>query len=592
MVDLTAGASDVELFHIEDGLIEIHKQRLAVGLPADDVEDTYSLIKQEIEARGFITKGLTPVTKLDGPPVTGKHPSEDDGLHTSSGTKRGKGGNANRTEVHALDGEPGEAGDPDNTGHDNVLPGGKAKQNKSPEGGSRTHAKGFGAPPAPPAPGTPPKPPVTPASAPIDGTDNEDPNDQAQDEQLNQNGEGTPSQGPAGEYTPHPFQPSDAIAAICGTCGRPIADHVGKSSGDQWSTYVSDYHLYELTKNGKVDPQVNPLLKRDFTTQERQQFAGNGVALPDGSFPIPDEASLHNAVRLVGHAGDPQSAMQHIIERAKTMGMQHALPPAWNVPDAGMEERPQVPQPGAHSMSPDQAQPGQTSSGPARSPAGGQQRPQGSGNPAPKPAASPGTSAIAPGANPPKPKSNYPGNAPTGFGKQMATAFKKAYDAGLDETAAWEVIETASVDTFEIGVVEKRAEDRYVMGPVYLPDTYDAHGEWATADELAKALTDYVETSTCSPSGDNRNIFFQHSAEPAGKWTQIMQWPKAVQATMQKSVDGVTKAVQETFPAGTVFMGAVLEPWAWDEVKKGRRVSWSMGGWAKRVDAEIARRTN
>lgn len=43
-----------------------------------------------------------------------------------------------------------------------------------------------------------------------------------------------------------------------------------------------------------------------------------------------------------------------------------------------------------------------------------------------------------------------------------------------------------------------------------------------------------------------------------------------------------------SLPAGTVYMGVVWQPWAWDLVRKGKLLGFSMGGWAKRVTAELA----
>ncbi|MGH7089367.1 MAG: XkdF-like putative serine protease domain-containing protein, partial [Stellaceae bacterium] len=69
--------------------------------------------------------------------------------------------------------------------------------------------------------------------------------------------------------------------------------------------------------------------KRNFTVKQRRQDAATGLALPDGSFPIRDEADLHNAVRLVGHAANPAAAKAHICARAKAMGLEGALPDDW-----------------------------------------------------------------------------------------------------------------------------------------------------------------------------------------------------------------------------------------------------------------------
>lgn len=71
------------------------------------------------------------------------------------------------------------------------------------------------------------------------------------------------------------------------------------------------------------------IMKRDFTESERKEMAQTGQAMPDGSFPIANEADLHNSIRLYGHAKDPAKAKAHIIARAKAMGCTGALPDGW-----------------------------------------------------------------------------------------------------------------------------------------------------------------------------------------------------------------------------------------------------------------------
>lgn len=68
---------------------------------------------------------------------------------------------------------------------------------------------------------------------------------------------------------------------------------------------------------------------RDFSEDERKQLAKSGEALPDGSFPIASEQDLQNAIHAVGRASDVEKAKQHIISRAKAMGLSRLLPDDW-----------------------------------------------------------------------------------------------------------------------------------------------------------------------------------------------------------------------------------------------------------------------
>ncbi len=66
-----------------------------------------------------------------------------------------------------------------------------------------------------------------------------------------------------------------------------------------------------------------------FTEAERRRLAKTGAAMPDGSFPIVDKASLDAAIHLVGRAHDPAAAKRHIIRRARALMLKHELPLHW-----------------------------------------------------------------------------------------------------------------------------------------------------------------------------------------------------------------------------------------------------------------------
>lgn len=62
---------------------------------------------------------------------------------------------------------------------------------------------------------------------------------------------------------------------------------------------------------------------------QRRKWAASGVALPDGSFPIPDRAHLRKAVLAHGRASDKAKAKRHIKKRARQLGATHMLPDGW-----------------------------------------------------------------------------------------------------------------------------------------------------------------------------------------------------------------------------------------------------------------------
>lgn len=127
-------------------------------------------------------------------------------------------------------------------------------------------------------------------------------------------------------------------------------------------------------------------------------------------------------------------------------------------------------------------------------------------------------------------------------------------------------------------VLQKAEERRFTLGPWYIPDMLDAHGEWTDSTELQRALWDYVRC------GD-RGIRLQHNrAVVAGEWVECMTWPYEVTVPMTLPDGTVRRA---TYPAETVFLGVVWEPWAWEYVKSGRVLGYSIGGKAERLMVDL-----
>jgi len=135
---------------------------------------------------------------------------------------------------------------------------------------------------------------------------------------------------------------------------------------------------------------------------------------------------------------------------------------------------------------------------------------------------------------------------------------------------AMSVAPVAAVELIHKAVDEKR----FTLGPWYIPNRLDAHSEWTDAEELQAGLWDYVR------KGD-RGIRLQHNRDIiAGEWVEAMQLP--VQVTMRKAADGAEVA----YPEGTVFLGVVWKPWAWDLVKQGKIRGFSIGGSSMRLQGE------
>jgi hypothetical protein len=92
---------------------------------------------------------------------------------------------------------------------------------------------------------------------------------------------------------------------------------------EQWAAWVAE--LQKAIPSARLLPPG--LAKgRDYSAAERKEMAGDGRALPDGSYPIADEHDLNSAAILArsGH-GDVTAATKHIGKRAKELGVPNPL---------------------------------------------------------------------------------------------------------------------------------------------------------------------------------------------------------------------------------------------------------------------------
>lgn len=127
--------------------------------------------------------------------------------------------------------------------------------------------------------------------------------------------------------------------------------------------------------------------------------------------------------------------------------------------------------------------------------------------------------------------------------------------------------------------VRKADEQRFTLGPLYVPDFMDAHGEWTDAEELQTAVWGWVR------SGDRR-IFLQHDTDAeAGEWVEVMTMPQAWTVNM---MDAAGNSIGEvTYPPNTVFLGVIWNEDVWPDVKAGNIRGYSIGGFSDRMYAEI-----
>lgn len=70
---------------------------------------------------------------------------------------------------------------------------------------------------------------------------------------------------------------------------------------------------------------------REFSTEVRERYAKEGIALSDGSYPIPDKDALRRAVMAFGRSNpeDRSKVRRHIIKRARALGATDMIPDDW-----------------------------------------------------------------------------------------------------------------------------------------------------------------------------------------------------------------------------------------------------------------------
>ncbi len=78
--------------------------------------------------------------------------------------------------------------------------------------------------------------------------------------------------------------------------------------------------------------------KRMYSEETRMEMAKEGMALPDGSYPIKDKADLENAIQAYGRAKNKEKAKKHIMKRAKELGLEDMIPEKWMDGEKSVEE--------------------------------------------------------------------------------------------------------------------------------------------------------------------------------------------------------------------------------------------------------------
>ena len=76
------------------------------------------------------------------------------------------------------------------------------------------------------------------------------------------------------------------------------------------------------------------MMKREFSQNRREQLAASGAAMPDGSYPIVNRGDLQNAIQAYGRASNKGAVKEHIMRRARALGLEEMLPEEWKNPSS------------------------------------------------------------------------------------------------------------------------------------------------------------------------------------------------------------------------------------------------------------------
>ncbi|MEE3255839.1 MAG: hypothetical protein VX222_01025 [Actinomycetota bacterium] len=115
-----------------------------------------------------------------------------------------------------------------------------------------------------------------------------------------------------------------------------FAVEIDSVDGKSYDVFISldgemlGHDIYETDEVADIEAEAAEIaLKRAFSEERRDEMAGSGQALPDGSYPIESETDLKNAIQAYGRAKNKEAAKRHIMKRAKALGLTKLIPGNW-----------------------------------------------------------------------------------------------------------------------------------------------------------------------------------------------------------------------------------------------------------------------
>lgn len=131
----------------------------------------------------------------------------------------------------------------------------------------------------------------------------------------------------------------EEVKKAMGTGNVPGKETLESGKGKDESYLASAKEKYNDTHNSIAKSEAFAALipvdfeerieKADFSTKKREKLADEHEAEPDGSYPIRNEADLHNAIKAYGRSKDKAKTKAWIEKRAKELGHEKSLPEKW-----------------------------------------------------------------------------------------------------------------------------------------------------------------------------------------------------------------------------------------------------------------------
>lgn len=126
------------------------------------------------------------------------------------------------------------------------------------------------------------------------------------------------------------------ICAKCSGSGSVAAPMQESTNGPYW-VYSDDPEWDKLREADHPQWKDMAEAPRTFSSDVRKKYAAAGVAMPDGSYPIPDKDALGRAVASYGR--NPTDAVKaHIKKRAAALNATDSLPDDWGSSSTSTKE--------------------------------------------------------------------------------------------------------------------------------------------------------------------------------------------------------------------------------------------------------------